>query len=359
MTTPAEATRYMSRALELAARGRLSTHPNPRVGCVLVREGAVVGEGWHQRAGEAHAEIHALNAAGEKARGAEVFVTLEPCCHQGRTGPCTEALKAAGVRKVWAALQDPNPKVAGQGLDALREAGIEVEAGLMQEEAEQLNRGFISRMRRGRPWLTLKLAASLDGRTAASSGESKWITSDAARADVHRLRAEAGAVLTSGETVLKDDPQLTVRGEYSSLADRIVLDTEARVPHDAKVWAEDGARRFWITGALGVSPRSVRRLAVPLLRGHIDLAAAMIELGRQEINEVLVECGPKLAGALLLQGQVDELVLYLAPGLLGHRAQALAHLPGLRRLDQQLHLRYLDVQMIGADLRITARPAAR
>jgi len=350
----AEAMTYMARALELAARGRTTTQPNPRVGCVIVQDGAVVGEGWHERAGLAHAEINALQAAGDNARGADVFVSLEPCCHYGRTGPCTEALKTAGVRKVWVAMQDPNPKVSGEGLEKLKVAGIEVETGLMQAEAELLNRGFVSRMRRGRPWLTLKMAASLDGRTAMASGESKWITGDEARADVHRLRAEAGAVLTSADTVLADDPQLTARGEYSSLADRIVLDSSARVPATAKVWAEDGARRFWITGASGVAPKNVERVAAPVAGGHVELAAALAELGQREVNELLVECGPRLAGALLQQDLVDELVLYLAPSLLGHKAQPLAVLSGLKRLDQRLQLKIINIKVLGDDLRVIA-----
>jgi diaminohydroxyphosphoribosylaminopyrimidine deaminase / 5-amino-6-(5-phosphoribosylamino)uracil reductase len=350
----AEPGHFMARALELAARGRATTHPNPRVGCVLVRDGEVVGEGWHERAGEPHAEIFALNAAGSRACGAEAFVTLEPCCHFGRTGPCTDALITAGVRKVWAAMPDPNPKVSGQGFAKLREAGVVVEVGLHQAEAEVLNRGFSSRMRRGRPWLTLKIAASLDGRTAMASGESKWITGDEARLDVHRLRAEAGAVLTSADTVLADDPQLTARGEYSSLADRIVIDSSARVGTDAKVWARDGARCFWITGATGVSPPHVERIAVPVARGHVDLSATLVELGRREINEVLVECGPKLAGALIQQQLVDELVLYLAPGFLGHRGQPVAVLPGLRKLEQRVQLKFNEISQVGPDLRVTA-----
>lgn len=345
---------FMARALELAARGRATTHPNPRVGCVLVRDGKVVGEGWHQRAGEPHAEILALQAAGEQARGAEAFVNLEPCCHVGRTGPCTEALKQAGVKKVWAALQDPNPKVAGKGIAKLHGAGIEVEIGLMQAEAEKLNRGFMSRMRRGRPWLTLKLASSLDGRTAMASGESKWITGDEARMDGHRLRAEAGAVLTSADTVLADDPQLTARGEYSSLADRIVLDTSARVPDSAKVWAPDGARCFWVTGARGAAPGKVQRIAVPVTKGHVELEATLLELGRREVNEVLVECGPRLAGALLQQKLVDELVLYLAPSFLGHKALPLAVLGGIRKLNQRVQLKISEIKPLGDDFRVTA-----
>ena len=353
----------MAQALRLAERGRGSTHPNPRVGCVIVHKGKVVGEGFHERAGEPHAEIHALRAAGDKSRGADVFVTLEPCCHHGRTGPCVQSLLAARPHKVWVAMQDPNPKVAGEGIAQLRDAGIEVEVGLMQAEAEKLNRGFVSRMTRGRPFVTLKLAASLDGRTATAAGESRWITSEEARADVHRLRAEAGAVLTSSATVAADDPELTVRGQgVSRQPDRIVLDTHLRSSLDAKVWAR-GARRILLT----VRPRGdqvdelkQRGIEVQLVGlgagGHVDLNSALASLGRMEINEVLVECGPRLAGAFLQAGLVDELLLYLAPALLGHEARALAELPQLARLDQRIKLRFTDVAKIGPDLRITAAP---
>ncbi|MFP5304593.1 MAG: bifunctional diaminohydroxyphosphoribosylaminopyrimidine deaminase/5-amino-6-(5-phosphoribosylamino)uracil reductase RibD, partial [Gammaproteobacteria bacterium] len=343
----------MTRALELAAHGRATTHPNPRVGCVIVRDGAVVGEGWHARAGEPHAEIHALRAAGERARGAEVFVSLEPCRHHGRTPPCVAALIAAGVGKVWVAMTDPNPRVAGQGIECLRAAGIDVEAGLLRPEAEALNRGFVSRMTRGRPWVTLKLAASLDGRTAMASGESRWITGPEARADVHRLRAEAGAVLTGVGTVLADDPQLSCRlGPESRDSgdvrqpDRIVLDAEARVPETAKVWA-DGARRFWFTAEPGRVPDGVTRIVSPHAEGGLALDAVLAELARHDVNEVLAECGPRLAGALLMSGLVDELVLYLAPALLGPEARPLAHLPGLEHLAQRLQLRWGDARRIG------------
>ena len=236
----------MVRALELARHGLHTTHPNPRVGCVIVKGGRVVGEAFHARAGEAHAEVLALAKAGAKAQGADVYVTLEPCCHRGRTGPCTEALIDARVGRVIAAMEDPNPLVAGKGLGALRAAGIDAEAGVLEDEARALNRGFISRMTRGRPWVTLKLAMSLDGRTAMGSGESRWITGEAARADAHRLRAEAGAVLTSVDTVLADDPELTVRGiETARQPDRIVFDTQLRVPPDASVW-KPGVRRIAI-----------------------------------------------------------------------------------------------------------------
>lgn len=347
----------MARALELAAHGRYSTFPNPRVGCVLVRDGAVVGEGWHERAGEPHAEVHALRAAGDKARGAVAFVTLEPCCHTGRTGPCTEALVAAGVKKVFAAMQDPNPKVAGQGIAKLRAAGIEVETGLMQAQAEALNRGFISRMARGRPFVTLKLAASLDGRTAMASGESKWITGEEARADAQRLRAEAGAVLTSVATVLSDDPALTVRlPGFTRQPDRIVVDSNARTPAGAQVWKADGARRFWFCAQTGPAPEGVTRIQKQAAAdGHIALAPVLDELARHEVNAVLAEGGSRLAGKLLQEGCVDELVVYLAPSLLGHEARPLALLPGLERLSQRLRLEYREVTRVGADVRLTAR----
>jgi diaminohydroxyphosphoribosylaminopyrimidine deaminase/5-amino-6-(5-phosphoribosylamino)uracil reductase len=353
----------MVRALALAARGLHTTHPNPRVGCVIVRDGESVGEGFHARAGEPHAEVLALRQAGAKARGADVYVTLEPCCHHGRTGPCTEALKAAGVGRVFAAMEDPNPKVAGQGLAALRAAGIKAEAGLMDAEAAQLNRGFVSRVTRGRPFVTLKLAMSLDGRTAMGSGESRWITGEAARADAHRLRAEAGAVMTSVETVLADDPELTVRlVDTARQPDRIVLDTQLRTPLDARVW-DAGARRI----AVSVRPpadrmealraRGVEVALVATTRdSRVDLVSALATLGAMEVNEVLVESGPRLAGALLQARRVDELVLYVAPSLLGSEARALAQLPGLDRLDQRLRMRFTDARQVGDDLRITAVP---
>jgi diaminohydroxyphosphoribosylaminopyrimidine deaminase / 5-amino-6-(5-phosphoribosylamino)uracil reductase len=365
----------MVRALRLAEQGRATTHPNPRVGCVIVKDGAVIAEGFHARAGGPHAEIVALDAAGDRARGADVYLTLEPCCHTGRTGPCTERLIGAGVARVIAAMEDPNPLVAGKGLAALRAAGIATDVGLMEDEAQALNRGFVSRMTRKRPFVTLKVAMTLDGRTALASGESRWITGEAARADVHHLRAEAGAVLTSVETVLADDPELTVRkfGKLGSdpnkshnLAavrqpDRIVVDTQLRTPAEANVWRE-GARRI----ALTVRPpadriealraRGVEVALVGTKDGHVDLASALATLARMEINEVLVECGPRLAGALLEARGVDELIAYVAPSVLGDQARGMAHLPGVRELAGRVTLRFTDVQRIGPDLRITAVP---
>jgi len=356
----------MARALELARRGLHTTHPNPRVGCVIVRRGEVVGEGFHQRAGGPHAEIVALEQAGAQARAADVYVTLEPCCHFGRTGPCTEALKAAGVGRVIVAMEDPNPAIAGQGLAALRAAGIAVDTGLMEAEAAQLNRGFVSRMTRGRPFVALKLAMSLDGRTAMGSGESRWITGEAARADAHRLRAEAGAVMTSVETVLADDPELTVRlVQTARQPDRIVIDTQLRAPLDARVW-DGSARRIAVTvrpPADRVAALRARGVEVALVAtthdSRVELASALAALGGMEINEVLVESGPRLAGALLQAQLVDELVLYVAPALLGSDARALAQLPGLDRLDQRLRMRFTDARMVGADLRLTAVPEGR
>lgn len=356
----------MARALALAEQGRYTTHPNPRVGCVIVRGGEVVGEGFHARAGEPHAEVLALRQAGARARGADVYVTLEPCCHQGRTGPCTEALVAAQVKRVVAAMKDPNPKVAGEGLAALERAGIATESGPHGEAAARLNRGFVSRMARGRPWVTLKLAMSLDGRTAMASGESRWISGEAARADVHRLRAEAGAVLTGVNTVLSDDPELTVRDfkpPELRQPDRIVVDTQLRAPAGARVW-DGGARRI----AIAVRPpadrvEALRRKGVEVVlagttegRG-VDLASALATLARMEVNEVLVESGRTLAGALLQARLVDELVVYAAPSLLGDEARGLVHLPGLSKLAQRLQFRFTDLRMIGSDARITAVPA--
>ena len=350
----------MARALALAEAGRYSTHPNPRVGCVIVKDGVVVGEGAHLKAGEPHAEIHALRSAGARARGAEVFVTLEPCNHHGRTPPCVDALIAAGVAKVFAAMTDPNPLVAGEGLARLRAAGIATDTGLLAVEAERLNPGFLSRMRRQRPWVTLKLGASLDGRTAMASGESQWITGAAARADVHRLRADAGAVLTSSATVLNDDPALTVR-DFSApelrQPDRIVFDTQARVSPRSRVWTE-GARRFWVmatANAPAEKPDGVQCItAEPSPSGGLALDSALRQLASVQINHVLAECGPRLAGALIAERLVDELVVYLAPRLLGHEARALAALPGLSRLADAPALQFTDIQAVGEDLRLTA-----
>ncbi len=364
--TSADDLRHMARALELARLGLYTTHPNPRVGCVIVRNGQVVGEGWHQRAGEAHAEILALNAAGNKARGATAYVTLEPCCHHGRTPPCSAALIAAGVTRVVTAMQDPNPQVSGGGMAALRAAGIKTDCGVLESEAQALNRGFIRRMTRGRPWVRIKLGMSLDGRIAAANGDSRWITGEAAREDVHRLRAETGAVLTGIGTVLADDPSLTVRlpGEWPPPV-RIVLDSQLRMPELARMLSLPG-RTLVLTAEAedSISWKALKRAGAELWRvipqdtGRLPLDEVLAVLARQQINEVLVEAGPTLVGALLQAGLADELILYMAPCLLGDSARGLMHVPGLNTLAQRLPLHIEDVRAMGHDWRIIARPAS-
>jgi diaminohydroxyphosphoribosylaminopyrimidine deaminase/5-amino-6-(5-phosphoribosylamino)uracil reductase len=351
--------RHMAEALRLAERGRRTTTPNPRVGCVIVRGGEVVGRGWHERAGGPHAEIAALAGAGDRARDADLYLTLEPCAHQGRTPPCAEALVRAGVRRVVAAMQDPNPLVAGKGFAILRDAGIEVQCGLLETEARELNIGFVSRMTRARPWVRLKLAASLDGRTALANGKSQWITGEAARRDGHRLRADACAVLTGIGTVRDDDPRLTVRNvETSRQPARVVVDSRLETPAEAKV-LEGGALVFCAvndTAAAGaLAGRGAEVVVLPDARGKVDLAAMMQELGRRGFNEVLVEAGFKLNGSLLAAGLVDELVIYLAPHLLGDSARGMFNLPALEDLTGRRELAIRDLRMVGRDLRIIAR----
>lgn len=362
--------RYMARALELARRGRFTTTPNPNVGCVIVRDGAIVGEGWHQRAGEPHAEVHALRMAGDRARGATAYVTLEPCSHHGRTPPCCDALIAAGVSRVVAAMQDPNPQVAGRGLYRLQQAGIAVSHGLMMAEAEALNRGFLKRMRTGFPFVQLKLGASLDGRTAMASGESQWITSAAARRDVQRLRAQSSAILSSSSTVLADNPSLTVRwpelDEASrSLLDeaalrqplRVVVDSRNRVTPQHKLITQPG--ETWLMRVAPDEqpwPESVTQIAVPRRGEQLDLVALMMLLGKRQVNSLWVEAGASLAGALLQAGVVDELIVYLAPTLLGDAARGLCQLPGLQRLADAPAFSFCDVRQVGPDLRLTLTP---
>jgi len=355
---------YMARALRLAERGVLTTAPNPRVGCVLVRDGAVVGEGWHERAGEPHAEINALHQAGSQAAGATAYVTLEPCCHHGRTPPCTDALLAAGVKRVVAAMEDPNPQVAGTGLAVLQAAGIDTAAGLLAVAAEQLNAGFVMRMRQGRPWVRCKLAMSLDGRTAMASGESRWITGDAARHDVQRLRARSDAIMTGVATVLADDPSLTVR--LDTLDDgfrqplRVILDSRLRTPPDAKLLDLPGETLI-ITGAVDADNEArltrsgIRVVSLPLQAGRLDLPVVLQYLATLQINEVHLEAGATLCGALLQAGLVDELVIYMAPHLMGDIARGLFTLPGLEQMAQRIKLSITDIRAVGDDWRINAR----
>lgn len=362
--------RFMGRALQLAARGRATSHPNPRVGCVVVKGGVIVGEGFHLRAGEAHAEVLALKAAGDKAEGADVYVSLEPCSHTGRTGPCVEALLQAKVGRVIAAMRDPNPKVAGQGLEKLRAAGIPVVVGLMQTAARELNRAFVHRHETGRPFVRLKLAASLDGRTAMASGESQWITDEPARQDVHRLRAESGAILTGSATVRADNPAMTVRLPVPDdhpqpqwrQPTRLVIDSRLLSPVKAKIW-EPGARRIVLTAVNDPIKRdALERMGVEVLTlppaddGSVPLSAALQTIAACDINELLLECGPRLAGAFLQAQLVDELVLYQAPMLMGDAARPLASLPGLDRLGDAVRLEWQSVRKVGKDLRIVATP---
>jgi diaminohydroxyphosphoribosylaminopyrimidine deaminase/5-amino-6-(5-phosphoribosylamino)uracil reductase len=358
----------MQRALTLAARGLETTDPNPRVGCVIAQRGQVVGEGWHERAGEAHAEIAALHAAGGQAAGASAYVTLEPCSHHGRTPPCVGALIAARVARVVIAALDPNPLVDGKGAAALRAAGIAVESGLMEQEAAKLNAGFFLRMRTGRPLVRVKLAMSLDGRTALASGESRWITGEAARADVQHWRARSSAVLTGVGTVLADDPRLDVRlpreaGAARRQPLRVVLDTQLRTSARARLFEVPG--EVLILTALA-SPDDVRAAALtergarletlPAEAGRLALPAVLDRLGELELNEVLVEAGATLAGELLRQSLADELLLYIGPQLLGPSARALVAMPPLARLEDAPAFAVIDVQQVGEDLRLRLRP---
>ena len=359
--------RHMARALQLARLGRYTTDPNPRVGCVLVRDGVVVGEGFHRRAGEPHAERMAIADAGDKARGATAFVTLEPCCHHGKTPPCTEGLLEAGVTRVIAAMVDPNPLVAGKGLQQLADAGVAVASGLLEADARALNPGFIRRMSTQRPYVRLKLAMSLDGRTAMASGESKWITGEAARHDVQRLRAGSSAIMTGIGTVLADDPSMNVRLNASDLPGvqndefvlqplRVVLDAQARMPTDARMLGLPGDTLVCVAeSADGDALRAAGAQVQPLpelQEGALDLEALLVTLAQRQVNEVLFECGATLAGAALQAGIVDELIVYMAPHLMGDAARGLVNLPGVDRMEQRICLSLTDVRRVGDDLRL-------
>ena len=349
---------FMQRALALTERGRDTCTPNPNVGCVIAKDGRVVGEGWHERAGEAHAEVLAIQSAREPVDGATVYVTLEPCAHHGRTGPCADALVKAKVARVVAAIEDPNPEVAGKGFARLREAGIAVDVGLMADEAREAHRGFLSRMQRGRPWLRVKAASSLDGRIALSGGESRWITGEDARRDVHRFRARSCAMLTGIGTVIQDDPELTVRHvPCSRQPRRVVIDNRLDMPLTAKIMAggpliltvsDDPAKR----AALEAKGAEVVRVPG---EGKSDLAAVAKVLGEKGFNEVTAETGGKLMGSLIASGVVDELVIYYAGLILGDKAQALFVLPEAAKLSEALRPRIVDVRTLGGDIRVTAR----
>ncbi|OBS08706.1 bifunctional diaminohydroxyphosphoribosylaminopyrimidine deaminase/5-amino-6-(5-phosphoribosylamino)uracil reductase RibD [Acidihalobacter prosperus] len=369
--TPADAG-HMARALQLARRGLYTTHPNPRVGCVLVRDGEVVGEGFHARAGEPHAEVHALRAAGARARGATAYVTLEPCCHHGRTPPCADALVEAGVSRVVAAMRDPNPLVAGGGLARLSAAGIEVGSGLLEPSARALNPGFINRMTRGLPWVRVKSAMSLDACTALASGESRWITDAAARYDVQRWRARADAILTGIDTVLADDPSLNVRLEPEELGIdgavaqplRVVLDSDLRMSPEARIFrlagqvlviAAEGRIRPATRAALEARGAEVVGVAATVQGRGLDLVEVLRLLARRGINEVHVEAGATLAGALVRESLVDELVIYVAPHLLGGGARAVFALPTLENMGERTHLEITQTRRVGDDWRLIAQ----
>lgn len=360
--TPAADAAHMARALQLAARGLCTAHPNPRVGCVIADDAGVCGEGWHERTGGPHAEVAALQAAGPRARGATAYVTLEPCCHTGRTPPCTAALAGAGVRRVVFAVADPNPRVAGGGRRALEAAGIAVEGGLLEAPARELNIGFFSRMERGRPWVRSKVAASIDGRTALAGGESRWISSEAARRDGHGLRARSSAILTGAGTVLADDPALTVRRDDLPPGPpplRVVADSTLRTPPGARLFREPGP-----VLVATARPDPARQRALEATGGRVerlgerqvDLAALLAHLATLEVNELLVEAGPALNGALIRAGLLDELVVYVAPCVLGAGARGMFDLPDLADMAARPVFRVHDVRRVGPDLRVTWRP---
>jgi len=372
---------YMQHAIRLASKGIYTTDPNPSVGCVIVKDGEVVGEGWHQRAGEGHAEVNALRQAGDKAKDATVFVTLEPCSHTGKTPPCADALVAAGVKKVVAAMADPNPLVSGNGLKKLSDAGIDVESGLLEAQARELNPGFIKRMESGRPFVRVKMAMSLDGRTAMASGESKWISSEASRIDVQRLRAQSSAVLTGIGTVLADDPSMNVRLTAEELGieeellrqpKRIVLDSQLQMPSKAKIFSverDSAGGECIVYTVVQVDTNSRRPYSVEKINaqdgqldngkldnGKLDLHQVMKDLADKQVNLVHVEAGSVLCGALLKNDLVDEIIVYMAPHIMGDAAKGLFHLPGLEEMKDRIELEIKDVRSIGRDIRITAKP---
>ena len=351
---------FMEQALELAGRGLNTTTPNPRVGSVVVRDGTVVGTGWHEKAGTPHAEVQALKAAGARSRGATLYVNLEPCSHHGSTPPCVNAIVEAGVKRVVAAIQDPNPKVAGTGFAKLRAAGIAVEHGLMEDEARELNIGFLARMTRGRPWVRMKIAASLDGRTALANGKSRWITGETARQDGHRWRARACALLTGFGTVRDDDPQFNVRGVDTPRQPlKIVVDSKFETSPSARLLQEG---KTLIVGAVNeenkiaaLKATGAEAIIIPNDHGKVELFRLMEELGRRELNELHVEAGTKLNGSLLQAGVVDELLVYLAPSVIGDSGRGMFHLPEITELSRASALKIREVERVGADLRILAR----
>jgi len=353
---------YMARALRLAARGQYTAHPNPMVGCVLVRDGDIVGEGWHEIAGEAHAEINALTAAGDQAAGATAYVTLEPCSHEGKTPPCAPALIEAGIAEAVIAMSDPFPEVAGEGVAALESAGIGVRKGLMAEAAAELNQGFLSRVQRGRPYVRVKVGASLDGAIAMTSGESQWITGPDARADVQRLRARSGAILTGIGTVLADDPAMNVRRADLDTAGRqplrAVLDSGLRMPLSAGMLDLPGTTVIYCADDSGRQPlidAGADVVRVGAEGDYVDAAAVLADLAKRQVNNVLVEAGPIVTGNLLSHRLVDELVIYQAPHIMGSETMSMFQTPGWKALSDRLTVDVSDLRRVGRDIRITVR----
>jgi diaminohydroxyphosphoribosylaminopyrimidine deaminase/5-amino-6-(5-phosphoribosylamino)uracil reductase len=357
-------TAFMTQALRLAERGLFTAHPNPMVGCVLVNDGDVVGEGWHEVAGEAHAEINALEAAGAAAKGATAYVTLEPCSHHGRTPPCVDALIDAGVADVVVGIQDPNPDVNGQGIAALEKAGIPVRAGVLKEQVEQQLSGFLSRVTTGRPFVRLKMACSIDGCIAMASGQSEWISGPESRADVQKLRARSGAILSGIGTVLADDPSFTVRDPdidtYGRQPLRVVLDKDLRMPLSAEMLALPGGTLLYCTDDRKRGPlieAGADIVKVGAVDGLVDAAAVLDDLGRRGINDVLVEAGPALAGNLISNDLVDELVIYQAPHIMGSETMGMFRTPTWNDLSDRRSLDIIETCQVGPDTRITARIA--
>lgn len=355
---------HMAEALRLAERGLYTTDPNPRVGAVVVKDGKVIGRGFHRKAGEAHAEVLALKEAGAAAHGATLYVTLEPCSHQGKTPPCADAVKAARIARVVAAMTDPNPKVSGQGFEILRGAGIEIAQGLMENESRALNPGFISRMTRGRPWVRSKLAVSLDGRTALATGESKWISGEASREDVHRWRARSSAVVTGIGTLLKDDPTLNVRlpGEWRQPI-KVVVDTYLSTPVDARIFKQNPDDVYIATTVADPEEHELLAKAGANIQvfpekagGMMDMKLVLEILAELECNEVLVEAGAGMNGPLLAAGMLDEIILYMAPNVLGDTARGMFTLPPLAGMQERREFEITDLRKIGNDLRLILRP---
>ena len=349
---------FMAQAIQLATKGRYTTDPNPRVGCIFVNDNKILGKGWHERAGQGHAEIIALKNA-ENISGATAYVTLEPCSHHGRTPPCCDALIDAGIKRVVVAMLDPNPLVSGKGLQRLREAGVEVECGLLEQDTRALNSGFIKRMETGKPWVISKMAMSLDGRTAMASGESKWITSTESRQDVHRLRAESSAILTGINTVLADDPSLNARLAQVDVVQplRVVLDSKLQMPVTAQMATLPG-RTLVLTCSKdkqrqrGISQAGFEVYGLSAHQGQVDLKEVMVFLGQQQINQVLVEAGATLNGALLQQNLVDEWLVYMAPCILGSEGRGLFNLSEMHCMADKKNLRITNMRQIGSDIRI-------